>query len=53
MTDLIIDDTENIIDFLTYTKDGIIMTHLILIQKNYSQIKRSGSAISKSVAFYI
>jgi len=29
------------------------MTRLILIQKNYSRIKRSGSAISKRIAFFI
>jgi len=29
----LIDDTENIMDFLAYTKDGIIMTRLIHIEK--------------------
>jgi len=50
MTDLI-DDTENIMDFLAYTKDGLIMTRLIPIEKNCSRIKRSSSATDKRAAF--
>jgi len=38
MTDLI--DTENIMDFLVYTKDGIIMTRLIPIEKIVAELRK-------------
>jgi len=43
-------DTENILDFLVYTKEGVIMTRLIPIEKNRSRIKKSSSAINQRAA---
>jgi len=48
MTDLI-DDTENIMDFSTYTKDEIIMTRLIL-KKIIAEL-REAAQLAKGLHF--
>jgi len=50
MTDLT-DDTENIMDFLAYTKDGIIMTCLIPIKKIVAELRETTAQLIKGLYF--
>jgi len=50
MTDLI-DDTENIMDFLAYTKDGVIMKHLIPIDKIVTELREVAAQLTKELHF--
>jgi len=50
MTDLI-DDTENIMDFLAYTKNGIIMTRLIPIEKIVAELREAAAQLTKRLHF--
>jgi len=50
MTDLI-DDTENIMDFLAYTKDEIIMTRLIPIEKIVAELREAAAQLTKRLHF--
>jgi len=49
-TDLI-DDTENILDFLVYTKKGVIMTRLIPIQKILAELRETAAQLTKGLHF--
>jgi len=49
-TDLI-DDTENILDFLAYTKKGVIMTRLIPIEKIIAELKEAVAQLIKGLHF--
>jgi len=49
-TDLI-DDTENILDFLAYTKEGIIMTRLIPIEKIVLELREAAAQLTKELHF--
>jgi len=44
MTDLI-NDIKDIIDFLTYTKDGIILTHLLPIEKITTELREASTLL--------
>jgi len=45
-TDLI-DDIENILDFLAYTKEGVIMTRLIPIEKIVAELREVATQLTK------
>jgi len=49
-TDLI-DDTESILDFLAYTKEGIIMTRLIPIEKIITELREAATQLTKGLHF--
>jgi len=49
-TDLI-DDTENILDFLAYTKEEIIMTRLIPIEKIVTELREAAAQLTKRLHF--
>jgi len=49
-TDLI-DDTENILDFLAYTKEGVIMTRLIPIKKIVVELREVAKQLTKGLHF--
>jgi len=48
-TDLI-DDTENILDFLAYTKEGVIMTRLIPVEK-IVELREAAAQLTKGLHF--
>jgi len=47
----LIDDTKNIMDFLTYTKDRIIMTRLIPIEKIVAKLRKAAAQRIKGLNF--
>jgi len=49
-TDLI-DDTESILDFLAYTKEGVIMTRLIPIEKIVAELREAATQLTKGLHF--
>jgi len=49
-TDLI-DDTENILDFLAYTKEGVIMTRLIPIEKIVIELREAAAQLTQGLHF--
>jgi len=50
MTDLI-NDIEDIIDFLTYTKDGIILTHLLPIEDIMTELREASTLLTNGLHF--
>jgi len=50
MTDLI-DDTENILDFLAYTKEGVIITRLIPVEKIVAELREAAAQLTKGLHF--
>jgi len=49
LTDL--DDTENIMDFLAYTKDGIIMTRLLPIETIVAELREATAQLTQGLHF--
>jgi len=49
-TDLI-DDIENILDFLAYTKEGVIMTCLISTEKIVAELREAATQLTKGLHF--
>jgi len=47
----LIDDTKNIMDFLVYTKDGLIMTRLIPIKKIVAELREAAAQLTKGLHF--
>jgi len=45
------DDTENILDFLAYTKEGVIMTRLIPIEKIVAELREAATQLTKGIHF--
>jgi len=50
MTDLIV-DTENILDFLAYTKEGVIMTRFIPIEKIVTELQEAATQLTIGLHF--
>jgi len=50
MTDLI-NDIKDVIDFLTYTKDGIILTHLLPIEKIIAELREASTLLTDGLHF--
>jgi len=50
MTDLI-NDIEDVIDFLTYTKDEIILTHLLPIEKITTELQEASTLLTNRLHF--
>jgi len=50
MTDLI-NDIKDVIDFLTYTKDGIILTHLLPIEKIITELREASTLLTNGLHF--
>jgi len=44
-------DAENILDFLAYTKEGVIMTRLIPIEKIIAELKEAAGQLTKGLHF--
>jgi len=49
-TDLI-DDTENILDFLAYIKEGVIMTRLITVEQIVAELREAAAQLTKGLHF--
>jgi len=49
-TDLM-DDTEDILDFLAFTKEGVIMTRLIPIEKIVAELREAATQLTKGLHF--
>jgi len=50
MTDLT-NDIKDVIDFLTYTKDGIILIHLLLIKDTITELKEASTLLTNGLHF--
>jgi len=50
MTDLI-NDVEDIIDFLTYTKHRIILTHLLPVEKIITELQEANTLLTNGLHF--
>jgi len=50
MTNLI-NDIEDVIDFLTYTKHGIILTHLLPIEKIMTELREASTLLTNGLHF--
>jgi len=47
----LIDDTENILDFLAYTKEGVIITRLIPVEKIVAELREAAAQLTQGLHF--